>query len=103
MRNPGTDEDNVQMSDVLCDFCERQWTETLPMIEGHQGACICGNCLGVAFVDVVLNRNDGASDFTCTMCRESTDDRITEVDGRFPALRCYIQVRHYARANSPTG
>ena len=32
MRKPGTDPENVQMTDVLCDFCRRQWTEDVAMI-----------------------------------------------------------------------
>ena len=32
MRKPGTDADDVQMSDVLCDFCRRPWTMDVPMI-----------------------------------------------------------------------
>ena len=33
MRKPGTDNDNVQMSDVLCDFCRAEWTDDLQMVE----------------------------------------------------------------------
>jgi len=76
MRRPGTDETNVQMSDVLCDFCHRQWSEDIPMIEGHQGSCICGKCLTVAYTDIVLNGNDTRpEEFTCPMCLESDADR----------------------------
>ncbi|MHC4709973.1 MAG: hypothetical protein ACYTA3_06025 [Planctomycetota bacterium] len=60
MRKPGTDESNVQMSDVLCDFCHREWTEDVPMIEGHQGSCLCGRCLTVAYTEVVVNGHDTA-------------------------------------------
>ena len=45
MRKPGTNENNVEMTDVLCDFCQREWSEDIPMVEGHQGSCVCGNCL----------------------------------------------------------
>ena len=62
MRKPDTDESNVQMSDVLCDFCSRVWTEDIAMIEGHQGSCICGNCLSLSYVDLVLNENDTSPD-----------------------------------------
>jgi hypothetical protein len=75
MRKPGTDEDNVQMSDVLCDFCHREWTEDLPMVEGHQGAVICGNCLTIAY-DEVVNRSEGTDEpYTCVLCREGPEDR----------------------------
>lgn len=76
MRKPGTDESNVQMSDVLCDFCRREWVDDLPMIEGHQGSCICGRCLTVAYTEIVLNSQSTApADFKCRMCLETLDDR----------------------------
>ena len=35
MQRPGTDPENVEMSDILCDFCLRAWTKDRPMVEGH--------------------------------------------------------------------
>ncbi len=32
-----------------CDFCCRAWAEDLPMVEGHRGSLICGECLTMAF------------------------------------------------------
>ena len=76
MRKPGTDENNVQMTDVLCDFCHTEWVEDQPMIEGHQGSCICGKCLKVAYAEVVVNNLSNAPEqFTCPMCLERTADR----------------------------
>ncbi len=76
MRKPGIDESNVQMSDVLCDFCHRQWTEDEPMIEGHHGSCVCGKCVTLAYAQVVLNGDSTApADFKCPMCLEATADR----------------------------
>jgi hypothetical protein len=76
MRKPGTDENNVQMSDVVCDFCHAQWTEEQPMIEGHQGSCICGKCLRVAYTEVVVKQNRAApGEFKCPMCLEGAADR----------------------------
>ena len=76
MRKPGTDESNVQMSDVLCDFCRREWTEDIPMLEGHHGSCVCGRCLTVAYTEVVLNGNDSApAEYKCPMCLEANADR----------------------------
>jgi len=54
MRREGCDPTNVQMSDVLCDFCSREWTDARPMVEGHQGSCICGDCLAAAYRAIVL-------------------------------------------------
>lgn len=74
MRKPGTDETNVQMSDVLCDFCHSEWTDDLPMVEGHRGSCICGKCLTVAYTDVVINKIDtGPDGYKCTTCLENRD------------------------------
>ena len=75
MRKPGTDENNVQMSDVICDFCHAEWTDDLPIIEGHHGSCICGKCLTVAYSDVVLHdSNTGPAAYKCTMCLEERPD-----------------------------
>ena len=70
MRKPGTDESNVQMSDVLCDFCGREWTEQVPMIEGHQGSCLCANCLTLAYTEVVVNGGGTAPDGGAGPARE---------------------------------
>ena len=79
MRKPVIDENNVQMSDVLCDFCTRVWTEDIAMIEGHQGSCICGNCLSLSYADLVLNENDTSpDDWECPMCLEKNADRSAQ-------------------------
>jgi len=77
MRKPGTDEQNVQMSDVLCDFCQREWTEDIAMVEGHQGSCICGNCLTMAYTAVMIEKQTDAAppDYYCVMCLERDTDR----------------------------
>lgn len=76
MRKPGIDESNVQMSDVLCDFCRRQWTEDVPMIEGHQGSCLCARCLTMAYTEVVVNGAVSApAGYKCPMCLEEEADR----------------------------
>ena len=76
MFRPGTDENNVQMSDVLCDFCHREWTEDMPFIEGHRGRTICGNCLSLGYAETVNGRAATApAGYTCLMCREDEEDR----------------------------
>lgn len=76
MRKPGTDENNVQMSDVLCDFCHREWTEDIAMVEGHKGSCICSRCLTIAYTEVILNDQNIAGEiFSCVLCLESEKDR----------------------------
>ena len=75
MRKEETDSDNVQMSDVLCDFCHREWTEDVAMVEGHQGSCICGLCLRVAWESVVEGKLDDSTEgWKCTMCLEHRED-----------------------------
>ncbi len=74
MRREGTDPDNVRMSDVLCDFCRTEWTEDLPMLEGHQGSCICAKCLSVAYAATHTPAPPSASPVDCRMCLEKRDD-----------------------------
>ena len=72
MRRDGVDENNVQMSDVLCDFCEQEWTDDRPMVEGHRGSCACGSCVRIAYTDVILGETNSApSGYQCPMCRET--------------------------------
>jgi hypothetical protein len=76
MRKPGTDANDVKMSDVLCDFCRREWTEDVPMIEGHHGSCLCARCLVVAYAEVVLEGGGtGPTEYKCPMCLEDSRDR----------------------------
>jgi hypothetical protein len=76
MRKPGTNENDVQMSDVLCDFCRGEWTLDRPMIEGHHGSCICGECLSAAYAAVELRGRGEEHRFAaCTMCLESAEAR----------------------------
>ena len=76
MRKPDIDESDVRMSDVLCDFCQRPWTQDVAMIEGHHGSCLCTNCLTVAYTEVVRHGRDTAPpQYTCPMCLEAGSDR----------------------------
>ena len=85
MRKPGTDENNVQMTDVLCDFCHREWDDQIPMLEGHHGSCVCGKCLSLAYREVILNKaNSAPHDFKCPMCLEESADRAALERGNEP-------------------
>ena len=64
------------MSDVLCDFCEREWTEDVPMLEGHEGSCVCGSCLTAANRDVA-GAEPATTEYTCPMCLENGEDRAS--------------------------
>ena len=96
MRKPGTDSDHVQMSDVLCDFCGAEWTDTLPMVEGHQGSTICGRCLADAYRAVVL-RADAAPipGARCSLCLEERKEPMWRREGA-PALVCQRCIKQSA-------
>lgn len=96
MYRPGTDPENVQMSDVLCDFCQSPWTEDLPLVEGHQGSVICGKCVRVAYLQIVLA---GAGEpalpgLKCRLCLEDRDDPSWEspLDGTVRICRRCIEM-----------
>ena len=92
MRKPDTDPLDVRMTDVLCDYCHREWTESIPMIEGHHGSCICGRCLSTAYAAVVHGgTDDGGGAFSCRMCLEERKDAswASPIDPEaFACLRC---------------
>lgn len=89
MRRDGTDPDNVQMEDVLCDFCRRSWTEETPFIEGHHGSCVCGPCLTAAYRHVILGgADDRVPAYRCTMCLEEREDRCYRSPTHQEAFLC---------------
>lgn len=61
----------MRPEDFLCDFCARAWDGTRPMVEGHKGSLICGDCLSAAYASVVLQKQHAqpAPD-ACTLCLE---------------------------------
>ena len=69
------DSESVQPEDILCDFCHRAtWSMGLPCIEGHHGSVICGDCLKVAWLEVVeLDGGESQADRDCTMCLSNHD------------------------------
>jgi hypothetical protein len=75
MHRPGADPENVQMSDILCDFCRREWTEEMALVEGHRGSVICGDCLTAAYRALVLQAQGVSPEgYQCTMCLEHRTD-----------------------------
>ena len=104
MHRPGTNPDDVEPSDILCDFCERPWSEEIPFVEGHQGSCICGNCLTVAWAAVIQGglddspEHDEENPWTCTMCLEHRKDPAYQSPLREAALICRRCIRLSARA-----
>ena len=74
MHRPGMNPDNVQMTDILCDFCLSPWNEEGYFIEGHQGSVICGKCLAVAYIEVMGEGVGVGDDKKCTMCLEERSE-----------------------------
>jgi hypothetical protein len=106
MFRPGTDERNVQYEDVLCNFCRRPWDPddpSRPLIEGHHGSHLCGECLSLAYVAVVFDgRNDRVADppqpGACTMCLEERDDEVWQSPEFADACVCRRCVKQSATA-----
>jgi hypothetical protein len=99
VRKPDTDPLDVRMTDVLCDYCHREWTESVPMIEGHHGACVCGRCLSAAYVAVVhAGVDDGKGAFKCRMCLEDRKDSSWASPVDEEALICLRCIKLGARA-----
>lgn len=73
MYRPGTNENDVRVEDVLCDFCHQPWRDDLPIVEGHRGAVICGDCLTLAYRALALHKQ-GKPDQVCVLCRERRDE-----------------------------
>jgi hypothetical protein len=95
MRREGCDPMNVRMSDVLCDFCGHEWSDALPMVEGHQGSCICGTCLSAAYRAVVLSAPPAQAAARCTLCLEQRDEPTWQAPAA-PATACRRCVRQSA-------
>jgi hypothetical protein len=80
VRKAGCDEDDLQPTDFLCDFCGSVWSDDRPMVEGHQGSLICRRCLDLAFTEVWLNGQGVSLPDTspvpskCILCLEHRDE-----------------------------
>lgn len=101
MHRPGADPDRMAMSDFLCDFCRREWTEDAPMIEGHRGSIICGRCLTVAYTETILGGRGGAPPgASCTLCLETRADPMWPSPSFPEAMICARCIRQAAGALS---
>lgn len=78
-----------------CDFCRAAWREDLPMVEGHRGSLICGDCLRAAFIAIVLTEtgDPAPADQVCAMCLSSPEKSIwrREPGGPPACRRCVNQ------------
>lgn len=97
MQRPGINPEHAEMSDFLCDFCRQEWTEALPMVEGHRGSLICGACLTIAYTEVfLLNLSGAPAGATCTMCLQE----ITGPAWKSPEHDCLVCKRCLNQAAS---
>ena len=74
MQREGADPTDMQVTDFLCDFCGRAWSEEVPFVEGHQGACICAKCLTVAYSELALTKDETVFDGQCVLCLEANEE-----------------------------
>lgn len=87
--------------DFLCDFCGRSWDTSRPMVEGHQGSLICGECLSAAYRALVLETARGEHPpGECRMCLEERRDGLWSGARGDAARACARCVRQAAAALS---
>jgi hypothetical protein len=83
------DPDNVQATDLMCDYCLKPWNEEGVFVEGHQGSIICDGCLRVAHAEIVeQGRDSGVDGYKCTLCLEKRADRAWQSPANEKALIC---------------
>jgi hypothetical protein len=71
MQRPNANPDDMQPGDFACDFCLKPWDGASPVVEGHRGSLICGDCLAAAYRLLGLQNGGNAPDgYTCVMCLE---------------------------------
>lgn len=71
MHRKGVNPKNVSPEDILCDYCERPaWAKGIPCVEGHHGSVICGNCLTIAWVELIKEKITPENSKTneCSLC-----------------------------------
>ena len=69
MQRQGADPQNMEITDFICDFSRKPWDGQFPLVEGHRGSLISGDCLTLAYRFVVLEEQTALEPgYTCTMC-----------------------------------
>jgi hypothetical protein len=93
VQRPGANPDDMQASDFLCDFCLKAWDGESPVVEGHRGSLICGECLAVAYRALVLGADANApAGYSCVLCLETRDEPgWTGTSGAAACRRCVKQ------------
>ena len=89
MHRPGTNPNDVKPSDVLCDFCGAAWDGASPVVEGHHGSVICGDCLLRAYTVLLVEQGSTApAGYTCTMCLEERNEPGWQCERRAEGVIC---------------
>ena len=91
----------MKPEDFLCDYCRRAWDGTFPMVEGHQGSLICGECLSAAYRALVLHEGDGVGPgLRCAMCLEERAQAEWRGSAEPGAIACERCIRQAAQSLS---
>lgn len=97
MHRPGADPEQMTMADFLCDFCRKPWDDRRPMVEGHQGSLVCGDCLKVAYVEVLIGKS-GRTGAMCRLCLEERPELMWQSPLDESACACARCIRQAATA-----
>ncbi|MEM9166576.1 MAG: hypothetical protein AAGB48_06075 [Planctomycetota bacterium] len=98
MQRQGANPNDMQPADFICDFSLRPWDGAFPMVEGHRGSLISGDCLTIAYADVILSQRTSIEpgQYTCTMCLESRNEPCWQSPARPEAVICRRCIRQGA-------
>jgi len=97
MQRTGADPENMKASDFLCDFCGKEWDGQGPVVEGHRGSLICGDCLAAAYRAVVLEGKPTArAGYACTLCVENRPDPGWSSPARVESCVCQRCIKQSA-------
>ncbi len=83
-------------ADFLCDFCEKCYAPERPMVEGHRGSLICGQCLTISFAALwyAESGEPAPESEVCMMCLSENGDpvwRSPVKEAKFICKRCTKQ------------
>ncbi|MEM9558878.1 MAG: hypothetical protein AAF995_01120 [Planctomycetota bacterium] len=88
--------ESMDMGDFLCDYCEQAWSLERHMVEGHRGACVCSNCLTIAWTEIVAGdvSDQPEPEEACALCRETGRAEAhwrSPMTGKLACKRCVKQ------------
>jgi len=78
MHRPDANPDEMTAEDFICDFCAGTWREDRPMVEGHRGSLICGNCLAMSYRELWLSLlgEPLPEHDVCSLCLSNNGDPV---------------------------